>query len=96
MVRAKRRPFQIVRLLLCADICRHSIHGIVMQGILLHGAFLPAGEDVGIRESLVQCPQPLQPRQRKRLCLGAVHRFLLLPVIGGLLHRAGQGQTKNL
>ena len=55
MVRAKRRPFQIVRLLLCADICRHSIHGIVMQCILLHGTFFPAGEDVGIRESIVQC-----------------------------------------
>ena len=75
MVRAKRRPFQIVRLLLCADICRHSIHGIVMQGLLLHGTFLPAGEDVGIRESIVQCPQPLQPRQRKRLRLGAVDRL---------------------
>ena len=67
-----------------------------MQGILLHGARLPAGEDLGIRESLVQRPQPLQPCQRKRLCFGAVYRLLSLPVIGGLLHRAGQGQTENL
>ena len=59
MVRAKRRPFQIVRLLLCADICRHGIHGIVVQGILLYRARLPAGEDLRIRESIVQRPQPL-------------------------------------
>ena len=67
-----------------------------MQRILLHGAFLPAGEDVGIRESIVQRPQSLQPCQRKRLRLGTVQRLLLLPVISGLLHRAGQGQTENL
>ena len=59
MVRAKRRPFQTIWLLLCANVCRHSIHGIVMQCILLHGTFLPAGEDLGIRESIVQRPQPL-------------------------------------
>ena len=67
-----------------------------MQCFLLHGAFLPAGEDVGIRKSIVQRPQPLQPRQRKRLRLGAVYRLLSLPIKGCLLHRAGQGQTKNL
>ena len=67
-----------------------------MQCFLLHGACLPAGEDLSIRESIVQCPQSLQPRQRKRLRLGAVQRLLLLPVIGSLLHRAGQGQTENL
>lgn len=69
---------------------------MIVQGILLHGALLPAGEDLRIRESIVQRPQPLQPCQRKRLCFGAVHHFLLLPVIDGLLHRAGQGQAENL
>ena len=67
-----------------------------MQGFLLHGAFFPAGEDLRIRESIVQRPQSLQPRQHKRLRFSAAHRLLSLPVIGGLLHRAGQGQTENL
>ena len=66
------------RLLLCANVCRHGIHGIVVQSVLLHGTFLPAGENLGIRESIVQCPQSLQPRQRKRLRFGTVQRFLLL------------------
>ena len=83
------------RLLLCADICRHGIYRIVMQRILLHGAFLPAGEDLSIRESIVQRPQSLQPCQRKRLRLGVKYRFLLLSIKGCLLHRAGQGQTEN-
>lgn len=96
MVRAKRRPFPIGYLLLCADICRHGIHRIVMQNFLLYSALLPAGEDLSIRESIVQRPQTLQPRQRKRLRFGAVQRFLLLPIKGGFLHRAGQGQAEKL
>ena len=81
MVRAKRRPFQTIWLLLCANVCRYGIHRIVVQGVLLHGAFLPAGEDVGIRESIVQRPQPLQPCQCKRLRLGTVQRLLMLRII---------------
>ena len=53
MVRAKRRPFQTIWLLLCANVCRHSIHGIEMLvvgklgqgwGSRVHDSYLTADE----------------------------------------------------